>query len=138
MKPPLKRGAVAKLLDSNIETIRYYESISLVAASARSEAGHRLYAQSDIERLRFALRLRQLGFALAEVRELLTMTEGQSYSCKQIAEIAESHLSHIHQKIGDLKQLAASMEEITSQCERTDQPVCALVLSLKSSKTALT
>jgi MerR family mercuric resistance operon transcriptional regulator len=137
MKPPLKRGAVAKLLNSHIETIRYYESIGLVAASARSKAGHRLYAQSDIERLRFALRLRQLGFALAEVRELLTMTEGRSYSCKQIAEIAESHLSHIHQKIADLKQLAASLTEITSQCERTEQPDCALVLSLKSSKTAL-
>lgn len=138
MKPSLKRGAVAKLLDSNIETIRYYESIGLVAASARSEAGHRLYAQSDIERLRFALRLRQLGFALAEVRELLKMTEGQSYSCKQVAEIAETHLSHIHQKIDDLKRLAASLEEITSQCERTDRPDCALVLSLKSSKTAPT
>ncbi len=138
MKTPLKRGAVAKLLNSNIETIRYYESIGLVAASARSEAGHRLYAQSDIERLRFALRLRQLGFALAEVRELLTMTEGQSYSCKQIAEIAESHLSHIHQKIADLKQLAESLKAITDQCERTDQPDCALVLALKSSKTALT
>jgi len=138
MKPSLKRGAVAKLLDSNIETIRYYESIGLVAASARSEAGHRLYAQPDIERLRFALRLRQLGFTLAEVRELLTMTEGQSYSCKQIADIAEGHLSHIRQKIDDLKQLAAALTEITSQCERTDQPDCALVLSLKSSKTAPT
>lgn len=137
MKPPLKRGAVAKLLDSNIETIRYYESIGLVAASARSEAGHRLYAQADIERLRFALRLRQLGFALADVRELLEMTEGQSYSCKQVAEIAESHLSHIHQKIDDLKLLAESLKEITDQCQRTDQPDCALVLSLKSSKTAL-
>jgi MerR family mercuric resistance operon transcriptional regulator len=87
--------------------------------------------------LRFAFRLRQLGFALAEVRELLTMTESQSYSCKQVAEIAENHLFHIHQKIDDLKQLATSLEEITGQCERTDKPDCALVLSLKSSKTAL-
>ncbi|ABI65388.1 MULTISPECIES: helix-turn-helix domain-containing protein [Maricaulis] len=132
MKGPLKRGAVAKLLDCNIETIRYYESIDLVAASARSDAGHRLFSQADVERLRFALRLRQLGFALAEVRELLTMTEKQTFSCKQVAGIAEMHLSQIHRKVADLRQLAASLEEITSQCQRTDTPDCALVLSLKA------
>ncbi|MAC89586.1 MAG: transcriptional regulator [Maricaulis sp.] len=137
MKRPLKRGAVAELLDSNIETIRYYETIGLVAASARSDSGHRLYSEADIERLRFALRLRQLGFALAEVRELLTMTEEQTFSCKQVGEIAEIHLSQIHRKIDDLRQLAMSLEEITNQCERTDTPDCALVLSLKTSSRAL-
>ena len=130
-------GAVAELLDSNIETIRYYETIGLVAASARSDSGHRLYSEADIERLRFALRLRQLGFALAEVRELLTMTEEQTFSCKQVGEIAEIHLSQIHRKIDDLRQLAMSLEEITNQCERTDTPDCALVLSLKTSSRAL-
>jgi MerR family mercuric resistance operon transcriptional regulator len=131
MREHLKRGEVAKVLDSNIETIRYYENIGLAGASGRSASGHRLYSQNDVEMLRFALRLRQLGFTLAEVRELLTMTEGQSYSCKQVAEIAEGHLARIHRKIADLSQLAQSLEGITAECKRSDTPECALVTTLK-------
>jgi MerR family mercuric resistance operon transcriptional regulator len=132
MREHLKRGEVARVLGSNIETIRYYENIGLVGASGRSSSGHRLYSQNDIEMLRFALRLRQLGFTLAEVRELLTMTEAQSYSCKQVAEIAEGHLARIHRKIADLSQLARSLEDITAECKRSDTLDCALVVSLKA------
>lgn len=54
-KAVLKIGELAKRLGLNVRTIRYYESISLLAKPARTEGGYRLYSEADAEKLRFIL-----------------------------------------------------------------------------------
>ena len=58
-------GRLAKQTDCNIETIRYYERIGLLADPPRSPGGRRLYAQTHVQRLVFVRRSRELGFTLA-------------------------------------------------------------------------
>ncbi len=41
--------------------------------SGRSEGGFRLYAPTDVERLRVIMQMKPLGFSLEEMRELLTV-----------------------------------------------------------------
>ena len=130
MRAPLKRGAVARLLNCNIETVRYYENIGIISPAERSASGHRLYPQGEIDRLRFALRLRELGFTLDEVRSLLAMVTTGDYTCAQIAGIAEDHLTSIRRKIDDLKRLERSLSDITRQCHRGDTPDCAIIEAL--------
>jgi len=127
MRAPLKRGALARLLNCNIETVRYYENIGIIGPTERSASGHRLYSQTDTERLRFALRLRQLGFSLDEVRSLLAMVNTGDYTCAQIADVAEDHLTSIRRKIEDLQRLERSLSDITRQCHRGDTPDCAII-----------
>jgi MerR family transcriptional regulator, thiopeptide resistance regulator len=54
-----------------VRTLHHYDEIGLLSPGGRSEAGYRLYARADLERLREILVWRALGFSLAEIAELL-------------------------------------------------------------------
>ena len=51
--------------------MHYYEEIGLLVASERSDAGHRLYADADVERLYRICLLRRLGLPLGEIARVL-------------------------------------------------------------------
>ena len=73
MKTELRIGDVAKLAGTTPRTIRYYEEIGLLPASAPRERGaHRTYAEEDVERLADLLRLKDLlGLSLEELKQLV-------------------------------------------------------------------
>ncbi len=64
-------GEVAKLARVSVRTLRHYDAVGLLTPSARSEAGYRLYAPADLERLQQILFFRELGFHLAEIRRIM-------------------------------------------------------------------
>jgi DNA-binding transcriptional MerR regulator len=64
-------GAVARLAGISIRTLHHYDEIGLLAPGERSDAGYRLYADSDLERLQQILLLRQLGLGLDEIARVL-------------------------------------------------------------------
>jgi DNA-binding transcriptional MerR regulator len=68
----LKVSEVAALAGVTVRTLHHYDEIGLVRPSARSQAGYRLYAPSDIERLQQVLFFRELGFGLDEVQRILS------------------------------------------------------------------
>ncbi|PTL76992.1 MerR family transcriptional regulator [Vitiosangium sp. GDMCC 1.1324] len=58
---------VARLAGVSVRTLHHYDEIGLLRPSGRSEAGYRLYAQSDLQRLQQVLFFKELGFALEEI-----------------------------------------------------------------------
>ena len=62
---------VSELAGVTVRTLHHYDEIGLLRPSGRSDAGYRLYAHEDLERLQEILVWRQLGFGLQEIRELL-------------------------------------------------------------------
>ena len=76
----LRIGDVARLLGTTPRTIRYYEEIGLLAeAPARLSGSHRLYTQSEVERLREVMRLKELlGLSLEELRTVLSAEEARA------------------------------------------------------------
>ena len=67
----LRIGEVAKQSDVGIETIRYYEREGLLAEPDRRPSGYRQYDEAVVARLQFIRRAKELGFTLAEIKELL-------------------------------------------------------------------
>jgi DNA-binding transcriptional MerR regulator len=69
----LRIGEAAKLVGTTPRTIRYYEELGLLEPdSTRSSGKHRLYGENEVERLRDALRLKELlGLSLDELKVLL-------------------------------------------------------------------
>ena len=73
-------GDVAKAVGTTPRTIRYYEEIGLLGGAEDREAGrHRVYDERDVERLRDALRLKELlGLSLDELKTLLEAEEARA------------------------------------------------------------
>jgi DNA-binding transcriptional MerR regulator len=76
----LRIGEVARRVGTTPRTIRYYEEIGLLPAAGDRESGrHRLYGERDVERLRDALRLKELlGVSLDELKELVEAEEARA------------------------------------------------------------
>jgi|ERR1700733_229709 DNA-binding transcriptional MerR regulator len=70
---PLRIGEVAELTGTTPRTIRYYEEIGLLPGAADREQGqHRVYTESDVERVHEIIRLRDLlGLSLEQLGVLL-------------------------------------------------------------------
>ncbi|MGN6243663.1 MAG: MerR family transcriptional regulator [Motilibacteraceae bacterium] len=66
-------GQVAERTGLSLRTIRFYEEEGLVTPTTRSEGGFRLYSEDDVARLQVVKTMKPLGFAVEEMRELLTL-----------------------------------------------------------------
>ena len=71
----LKVGELARRTGLTVRTLHHYDDIGLLKPSLHTDSGHRLYTDSDIERLQQILSLRHLGFALEEVRACLDRSD---------------------------------------------------------------
>jgi len=123
----LSRGLLAKQTGVNIETIRYYEKIGLMPDPPRTSGGHRIYDESLLKRLSFVRRCRELGFSLDQLRGLLKLVDGGSYSCAEVLESVQAHLERISGKIRDLRRMQKTLRELSQQCTGEDVPGCPIV-----------
>ncbi|MFP6796231.1 MAG: helix-turn-helix domain-containing protein [Pseudomonadales bacterium] len=120
-------GKVAAQTGCNIETIRFYEKECLLPKPERTDGGHRLYTEVQIDRLIFIRRSRELGFSMSEVRQLLSLVDGEEVSCESVKAIAEIHLRDIRTKIADLKKMEHSLKDLSDQCSGVDAPECPII-----------
>lgn len=68
----LKIGDFARLAETNLRTLRYYEELGLLSPAQRSVGGFRYYRRTDINRVRLIHDLQQLGLHLDRIRELIS------------------------------------------------------------------
>jgi len=69
-------GELAAAAGVAVRTLHHYDRLGLLAPLERSEAGYRQYDRDGVERLYRILALRELGFPLAEIGELLGADAG--------------------------------------------------------------
>ncbi|MBL4801323.1 MAG: helix-turn-helix domain-containing protein [Emcibacter sp.] len=123
-------GKLSELSGCVIQTIRYYEQISLLPEPDRSPRGHRLYNNDLLARLKFILRLRQLGYNLEKTRDLLNIVDGGKYTCQQIKKKTLQHAQTIHDKITDLKKIETELLKMAAQCNDDKGRDCSILDSL--------
>jgi MerR family transcriptional regulator, repressor of the yfmOP operon len=84
----LRIGEVAELTGTTPRTIRYYEEIGLLpAVGGREQGKRRHYGESDVERLREIMRLRDLlGLSLDELRSLVEAEDARAALRRELRE----------------------------------------------------
>lgn len=112
----LKIGELASQTGLSVEALRYYERRDLLSPTQRSNAGYRLYHPASVERIRFILRCKQLGFSLDEVQQILTLSGDPQTPSAEIKQRVEDKLELIEQKIADLTQLRDSLNRVSKLC----------------------
>lgn len=115
-------GAFAKAVGVRPDTVRYYERNGLLPHPARSSAGYRLYAKSDLERVRFIRKAQQLGFTLAEIGLLLTLQASDTARAADVLDITEKKIAESTSRIIDLNGIKDALERLAAECP-VDAPV---------------
>jgi MerR family mercuric resistance operon transcriptional regulator len=128
---PMRRSDLAEATGCNLETIRYYESVDLLPAPARTAAGHRVYTDQDVRRLKFVMRSRELGFSLEDIRGLLGLGDGALHTCAEVRDRTEVHLADVRARIADLQRIEAVLSRTAALCTGQDRPDCAVLDSLR-------
>jgi DNA-binding transcriptional MerR regulator len=117
-------GAVAKKSGLSVPTIRYYESVGLLAAAPRSATGYRRYGSGVLEELRFIKKAQALGFSLDEIKEVLTLTRSGTHPCAHVLGVARHHLRALDERIAQLTKFRDRLSTEVSKWDGVEQPTC--------------
>jgi MerR family transcriptional regulator, mercuric resistance operon regulatory protein len=123
-------GVLSERSGVNVETIRHYERVGLLQKPARSTGGYRLYQTTDVDRLCFIRRARDLGFSLDEIRHLLGLVDQKSRSCHRVHDIGVVHLADVRAKIRDLRRMERVLATMVRACAQGTMPTCPLLDAL--------
>ena len=122
-------GELASATGLTVRTLHYYEEIGLLVASERSDAGHRLYADADVERLYRISLLRRLGLPLGEIARAL---DDPAWSLR--AAMA-TQLADLDRRVEAENQLRNKVARLMSGA--TDSPLTHDLLELMEEMTML-
>ncbi|MBD7975971.1 Cu(I)-responsive transcriptional regulator [Serpens gallinarum] len=125
-------GQAAKQSGLSAKMIRYYESIGLLMPAGRGDNGYRRYNATDLHRLAFIKRARDLGFSLEEVGKLLTLWQDRQRASADVKALASDHIAELNRKIEELTSLRNTLQELVEHCHGDDRPDCPILKSLET------
>ncbi len=119
-------GEAASASGVSAKMIRHYESIGLIGAARRTDAGYRVYARQDVQVLQFIHRARVLGFSLDQIRELLALWQDKGRASADVRSLARAHIEELNRKIAELEAMRRTLERLAASCHgdsRSDCPI---------------
>ena len=124
-------GELSRRTGCKVETVRYYERIGLMPPAPRSAGRYRLYGNDDVRRLAFVRRARALGFAVDDIRTLLTLaSEPRMSPCAEARDLAIAHLTAVRARIADLRAMERLLGDAVTRCEAGGESCCPVIETL--------
>jgi DNA-binding transcriptional MerR regulator len=108
-------GELADRTGLSLRTIRHYDDVGLLPATARTDGGFRVYSEEDYERLMVIKQMKPLGFTLEEMAELLRILSAEETAVHQDedrAKLMEFLEKAVHQRAKMARNLAQADELI--------------------------
>lgn len=108
-------GELASATGLTVRTLHHYEEVGLLAASARSDAGYRLYGDEEVRRLYQIVALRQLGLKLDEIKAVLDGDADPMHVVKQ-------HLEAVERALELQGELRERLIAVLASLDRSEEP----------------
>ena len=123
-------GVLSKETGVKVTTIRYYETIGLMDVPDRTPSGQRVYAASDVERLKFIRHARDLGFPIESIRAFVELQQNSDKTCAEIDKIAQHHLMDVQSRLRQLRALERELQRMVSACAGRKVTSCKILETL--------
>ena len=111
----LSIGTVARSAGVRPSAIRYYESVGLIASSARV-SGRRVYSPEVLNTLALIRFAQDAGFSLLEIRHVLDGFERRTPPSKRWREVSERKLQEVRALIDRAKRMESVLRSLLA-CE---------------------
>lgn len=112
------------------KTIRYYESVGLLAKASRTANGYRDYGDADVETLRFVSRARSLGFSVHQVGELLDLYRDTKRCSADVKAIAMARIADLDRKVSEMQAMRMTLHRLADCCAGDSRPDCPILVDL--------
>mgnify|MGYP001820754457 CR=1 FL=1 len=106
------------------KTVRYYESIGLLAEPGRTSSGYRDYDASAVERLRFVRDAQATGLSLTEIASVLELKDAGATSCQHTRDLLRRHMEELDSQIERLRAARATLTELAERADSLDPSSC--------------
>ena len=115
----LCQSSGAKRSGFSRDTLRYYEKIGLIQLDRkkRGENNYRIYDEEVLDRLRLIKRMKEIGFTLSRIKELMRMEELDLVYCPSVTEMVQTELQKIERQILVLQQKRKNLLQLMERCE---------------------
>lgn len=126
-------GRLARSAGVNIQTIRFYQRLGLIAKPPKPLGGMRHYPSDTVGRVRFVKRAQALGFSLDEIALLLGLSDGKH--CAETKALAEKKLATVEQKMNDLAAIQKALKGLVAECSKGSRKSgCPIIDSLAAER----
>ncbi len=126
----MRIGELAQATGTKAETIRYYEREGILPYADRTDSNYRDYSKDHLATLTFVRRARELGFSMAQVRELLALSDRDDKPCQDVDRLARSQIDEVQRKINDLTAMRDELSRMLAACDTDKIGQCRIVESL--------
>jgi DNA-binding transcriptional MerR regulator len=122
----LRTGQLAERAGVNIQTLRYYERRGLLDAPPRRPSGQREYPEAAVWLLRTIKAAQRLGFTLAEIEELIALSEHRR-GTGELQLRAQLKIAEVDARIDQLQQVReALLTVVAAECDSLTDCSCGL------------
>ena len=120
-------GQAAQVSGVSAKMIRHYEESGLISRAGRTNAGYRIYKDSDIHVLRFIRRARDLGFSMKEIKTLLGLWDNRKRASVDVKRLALKHVEELDAKIAELQLMRRTLTDLAQHCHGDQRPDCPIL-----------
>ena len=108
-------GEIAKLCGVTVRTVQYYDTRRILVPTELTEGGRRLYSEDDLKRMRIICFLRELGFSIDAISQLLSEDDPGSVISlllNQQAQEVKEEITERQEKLHKLETLKRELESM--------------------------
>ena len=127
----MKIGEVSAQSGISQRMIRHYEKIGLIPSALRRESGYRDYDESDVHRLRFIGRARDVGFSIEDIGKLLALWSNRARSSEDVKSLALARAAELKRRARQLDEMRRTIEHLAANCHGDDRPECPILAGLE-------
>lgn len=120
-------GEASAATGVSAKMIRQYESVGIIPKPGRTFAGYRLYADADLDRLRFIRKSRLLGFPMTQIGKLLTLMNTSDRTSAQVKQLAQAHAADLEIRIGQMQSMHDTLSRLAKSCKGDHSPDCPIL-----------
>jgi MerR family transcriptional regulator, copper efflux regulator len=98
----LQAGEVVARSGVSRKALRLYEAMGILAPPARTDSGYRIYGPDVLSLLRFVTQARQLGFSLAEIRDIAGIRRSGRPPCPRVQALVRQKVTALDRTLREL------------------------------------
>lgn len=111
-------GELAKSLGLTTRTLRYWEEVGIIESMQRSDGATRGYTPYYVRRIKFIMKLKELGLTIKELQELYIAYGEAKQTDRMIPRLVEILDDHINTVDEKMAKLATLRKEIVDYRQR--------------------